>query len=144
MTDTPPPAAPGAVTTPQDRAAALFATLILQQANMALIFLGQSPHPEDGKTEIDLDGAQMFIDTLEMLAVKTKGNLNPREEQLLQQNLTALRMAFVEAVNTQAAAGGAPAAAAPPAASAAQATPAPDSPGAATAEESRKKFSKKY
>ena len=82
-----------------------------------------------------------------MLAVKTKGNLDKREEQLLQQNLTALRMAFVETLRDQGAAATEPAkGAAGPSAMATGtsahpniASPAPDS-----EEESRKKFTKKY
>ena len=42
----------------------------------------------------------MFIDQLEMLEVKTKGNLRKEEEQLLKQSLMSLRMAFVEAVQS--------------------------------------------
>jgi hypothetical protein len=38
----------------------------------------------------------MFIDQLEMLAYKSRGNLNAEEKQLLQQSLVSLRMAFVE------------------------------------------------
>lgn len=129
---------------------ALFANMVLQQSNMALMFLGQVPHPQSGEHVRDLDAAKMFIDTLEMLEARTKGNLDKNEEGLLRRNLTALRMAFVEAVNQ------------PPAPSAKQepigaassagavAPGAPSSEGAAepaasTAEaESRKKFSKKY
>jgi hypothetical protein len=77
---------------------ALFASLIMQNTNMALIFLGQAPNPQTGQTTQDLDHARLFIDQLEMLAVKTKGNLDKLEESLLKQSLTSLRMAFVEAV----------------------------------------------
>jgi hypothetical protein len=45
----------------------------------------------------DLDGARMFIDQLEMLEEKTTGNLDEQERRLLREQLTALRMAFVEA-----------------------------------------------
>jgi hypothetical protein len=37
-----------------------------------------------------------------MLEVKTKGNLSKEEDALLKQNLMALRLAFVEAVETPA------------------------------------------
>ena len=39
------------------------------------------------------------IDQLEMLEMKTKGNLSREEEKLLQQSLTHLRLTFVDAVN---------------------------------------------
>ena len=45
----------------------------------------------------------MFIDQLEMLEAKTKGNLNRQEDGLLKQALAALHMAFVEAVDAPAA-----------------------------------------
>ena len=129
---------------------ALFASMIMQNTNMALIFLGLAPHPQTGQTAQDLEHATYFIDQLEMLAVKTKGNLDKQEDALLKQSLTHLRLSFVEAVKH-------PAETAPPAAAPAtppaappvdeQETPVtePILPGEKTAEsESRKKFSKKY
>jgi hypothetical protein len=134
---------------------AMFASLVVQQTNMASIFLGLAPHPQTGKRERDLEHARYFIDQLEMLEAKTRGNLGKREEGLLKQSLTSLRLAFVEAVSHPAepAPGGetkaetekgGPA----PAASAegAGATPKPEGPGVVTpgAGESHKKFTKKY
>src|SRR5437867_2283404 len=84
---------------PEDRISALFANMVAQQTNMALMFLGRVPHPESGQPVRDLKAAQMFIDQLEMLEVKTKGNLDKQEAGFLKQNLTALRMAFVEAAD---------------------------------------------
>jgi hypothetical protein len=51
---------------------ALFASMVMQQANMAMLYLGQMPHPETGQPLRDLDAARMFIDQLEMLEVKTR------------------------------------------------------------------------
>jgi len=135
-------------------ASSLFANMVVQQTNMALIFLGRTPNPETGELMEDLETARMLIDQLEMLAVKTRGNLDARESALMNQSLTAVRMAFVEAVekgpriSQKAPSSGpieptsapesAPASAAPaePAAAAPIAAPEQD--------ESRKKFSKKY
>jgi hypothetical protein len=75
----------------------LFASLILQQTNMGLTLLGKSPHPETGQKMVDLDSARMIIDQLEMLVVKTQGNLDPRESQLLKDSLSGLHMAYVTA-----------------------------------------------
>jgi hypothetical protein len=61
----------------------LFAQLVMQQSNLAMMLLGKVPHPESGKTVRDLDGAKLFIDQLEMLEAKTKGNLAKPEEALL-------------------------------------------------------------
>src|SRR5271169_1462508 len=77
---------------------ALFASMVMQNTNMALIFLGQAPNPQTGQAVQDLEHAKYFIDQLEMLAVKTKGNLDKQEDALLKQSLTHLRLAFVEAV----------------------------------------------
>ena len=130
---------------------ALFANMIVQQSNMALIFLGKVPHPETGEHIQDLAAAQMFIDQLEMLEAKTKGNLDKREEGLLKQSLTTLRMAFVEAVERGAAASSpqkesAPAASSTDTAGAAAPEKKPSTSAATAAEEaeSRKKFTKKY
>jgi hypothetical protein len=124
---------------------ALFANMIVQNTNMALIFLGHTPHPQTGKQEIDLDNARYFIDQLEMIEVKTKGNLSKEEEGLLKQSLTSLRMAFVQAVQKEsaqpAAAATEPAKEEPKQESATAAQPAP---AEKADEESKKKFSKKY
>jgi len=78
----------------------LFAELVMQHANMALIFVGAVPHPETGKPVQDLEAAQLFIDRLEMLEAKTRGNLSSQEAALLKQSLAASRMAFVQAVQS--------------------------------------------
>ena len=83
---------------------AMFASLVLQQTNMATIFLGLAPHPQTGQMAQDLEHAKYFIDQLEMLEAKTRGNLDKHEEGLLKQSLTSLRLAFVEAVSKPAAA----------------------------------------
>ena len=113
-----------------------FASMVMQNAQMALMLLGQMPHPETGQAVTDLEGARMFIDQLEMLEVKTKGNLTPDEEQLLQQSLVGTRMAFVEVAGQAGEGGEVPDAAVKPVLE----TP----PAAPVDEDSRRKFSKKY
>ena len=121
---------------------ALFAQLVLQQTNLALVFLGKTPNPETGETTRDLDSARLFIDQLEMLEAKTKGNLSREEGRLLQQSLMTLRMSFVEAVEVPTATSTKEAKARP---AAAEDKSAPGEPAGAAAEgESRKRFSKKY
>ncbi len=129
-----------------EMASALFANMVVQQTNMALMFLGQIPHPETGKPVKDLETARMFIDTLEMLQVKTKGNLNKNEDALLKRNLTALRMAFVEASKEPSSTPNPQKAEAPQSTSPPE-KPAPEGHGESAEPpeaESRKKFSKKY
>ena len=127
----------------EEMTTALFANLVIQNANMALMFLGRVPHPETGKAEVDLDAARLFIDQLEMLEVKTRGNLTSQEQHLLGQNLTALRLAFVEAAERPPAPAE-PKAAPAPAAPAGPAAPAAEPAQPAEEAESRKKFTKKY
>jgi hypothetical protein len=129
----------------EDLMSALFAQLVVQQANMAMMLLGKVPHPETGQVIKDIDAAKLFIDQLEMLETKTKGNLTKEESALLKQSLMSLRLAFVEAVESPAAEAGAGNA---PAAQTStnepsKPAPAPESQAAET-EESRKKFTKKY
>jgi hypothetical protein len=54
---------------------------------------------ERGQPRIDLLGARQTIDTLSLLAEKTKGNLTAAEENFLQNCLYELRMAYVEVTN---------------------------------------------
>jgi len=132
----------------EEMQSALFAQLVMQQSNMALMLLGRRPHPETGQTLRDLDAARLFIDPVEMLEAKTTGNLNPQESALLKQSLMTLRMAFVDAVNEPAPA---PAPTAPaasqtdqPVPPAAESAPAPAAESSSAAEtESTKRFSKK-
>ena len=48
---------------------------------------------------VDIIGARLTIDTLSLIAEKTKGNLTPVEEGFLQNSLYELRMAYVEVTN---------------------------------------------
>ncbi len=126
--------------TPEQITSALFAHLVMQQSNMALMLLGKTPHPETGETMRDVEAAKMFIDMLGMLEARTKGNLTREEASLLQSALMATRMAFVETAN-------APAAAKPAAAEikpAPEAAPGEPASASAAEEEHKKKFTKKY
>jgi hypothetical protein len=129
--------------TQEELMSALFLQMILQQSNMALIFLGKVPNPETGEFLQDLAGAKYLIDQLEMIEVKTRGNLSPEEATLLNQTLTGLRMAFVEVAEKNPA-GAASQAPEKPQGANTTPSPAPASPPPAEAEESRKKFTKKY
>jgi hypothetical protein len=131
----------------EEMMSALFAHMVMQQSNIAMMMLGKVAHPETGKNIQDLEAAKLFIDQLEMLEAKTKGNLSKEEQNLLKQSLMSLRLAFVEAVN--ASPGEAPKAApdaTPDAQSSSKQSEPPESAStpASTVEESHKKFSKKY
>jgi hypothetical protein len=70
--------------------ASLYMTAMLQLGLM---------HEQGGEPRVDLIGARQTVDTLSMLAEKTKGNLTSAEENLLQNCLYELRMAYVEVTN---------------------------------------------
>ncbi len=55
--------------------------------------------PQGAKPEVDLIGARQTIDTLAMLQEKTKGNLTAAEENMIQNCLYELRMAYLEVTN---------------------------------------------
>ena len=62
----------------------------------AMISLGKMVNPVTNKAEKNLPAARLFIDTLEMLEHKTKGNLSADETKVLQATLTDLCLMFVE------------------------------------------------
>jgi len=63
---------------------------------------------QGGQPGVDLLGARQTIDTLGMVAEKTKGNLTAKEQGFLQNCLYELRMAYVEVTNALARAPQAP------------------------------------
>src|SRR5215831_5383159 len=130
---------------------ALFAHLVMQQSNMAMMLMGKAPHPETGKAVRDLESAKLFIDLLEMLEAKTKGNLTKEEQTLLKQTLMAVRMGFVEAVESSPVESSPGQSEAKPQPAQSEATKSPEAekvPPLETTgtapEESHKKFTKKY
>lgn len=120
--------------TPEEYLSSVFATMVMQLTNMAAMFMGKVPNPENNQMSVDLDAAQIFIDQLEMLEAKTKGNLNAEEQNILKQGLMMVRMAFVEASRNAEKQGTA----------APSPTPAPSVDATAADLEARKKFTKKY
>ena len=56
-------------------------------------------HEPGGSPEVDLVAARQTIDSLALLAEKTKGNLTSKEENFLHSALYELRMAYVEVTN---------------------------------------------
>ncbi len=78
-----------------------FIEFIMMQAQNAAFMLGQIPHPQTGKAEVNLDVAQMLIDQLVMIQQKTNGNLNSDEARILAGAISNLQMAFVEAVREE-------------------------------------------
>jgi hypothetical protein len=71
--------------------ASLYMTAMMQLGLMHQ--QGEQPH-------LDIIGARQTIDTLALLAEKTKGNLTSTEEHFLQNSLYEVRMAYVEVTNS--------------------------------------------
>jgi hypothetical protein len=70
--------------------ASLYMTAMLQLGLM---------HQQGEQPRLDIIGARQTIDTLALLAEKTKDNLTPTEENFLQNSLYEVRMAYVEVTN---------------------------------------------
>jgi len=64
----------------------------------AMLQLGLMHQPSE-QPRVDIIGARQTIDTLALLAEKTKGNLTPTEDNFLQNSLYEVRMAYVEVTN---------------------------------------------
>ncbi len=56
-------------------------------------------HEQGAPPRVDIIGARQTIDTLSLIAEKTKGNLTAVEQNFLQNSLYELRMAYVEVTN---------------------------------------------
>ncbi len=84
----------------KDMNKALFAQLIMMLSSSIMQQLGKLVNPVTHKTEIDLEGAQMTIDMLQMLKEKTRGNLDNDEEAMLSSLLSSLQMNYVETMQS--------------------------------------------
>ena len=73
-----------------------FALLVQELAQSCAIALGV-PDPVSGRAKVDLQAANLYIDFLEALQVKTQGNLAPQEKQLLDEGIFQLKMLYAQA-----------------------------------------------
>ncbi len=74
----------------------LFMMLVMNFHSTAMIGMGKVIHPLEKKIVRNLKEAQYAIDTLDMLAKKTKGNLTQSEDQYIQHVMRELRLNFVQ------------------------------------------------
>jgi len=72
-----------------------FASFVMSLAASGMAYLGEMPDPATGERMENLEGAQQMIDILTMLQIKTKGNLEMDEDQLLEHLLYELRMKYL-------------------------------------------------
>jgi hypothetical protein len=78
---------------------ASLAMLISTFYSQAMMALGVMANPVNGEKQTDLRMAKHFIDTLEMLEQKTKGNTDEEESKMFDEVLHLLRMAYIGARN---------------------------------------------
>ena len=120
----------------------------MMHAQNAALFLGQIPNPKTGEGEVNLELAKVFIDQLEMIQEKSRGNLTNDESAVLRNALSNLHMVYVEVAQS------APQPTAKAPAPPVEETPAEQPPVAGAeqtppvasgeADESKKKFTKSY
>ncbi len=137
-----------------------FIEFVMMHAQNAALFLGQIPNPKTGQGEVNLELAKMFIDQLDMIQEKTRGNLTSEEATVLRNAISNLQMAYVEVAqgSSQGSEGRAQPPGAPPESEtppqpkepspadvkSTAAEPAASSPSAEAETESKKKFTKSY
>jgi hypothetical protein len=73
-----------------------FENLVRMLGSNAAMVLGAYADPRTGQPMLDPEAAREFIDMLDALHEKTKGNLAPEEDTLLLDLLGKLKMTFLE------------------------------------------------
>jgi hypothetical protein len=74
-----------------------FTMLVNMLVTNAMVFLGQMPAPGSQQYMRNLPQAQHMVNLLMVLREKTRGNLTPDEDQMMQDLLPQLQMAYVSA-----------------------------------------------
>ena len=74
----------------------VFVRFLMMQQQQALLALGRHPNPPPGVPPKNLGLAKVFLEQLEMIRVKTAGNLVAAEAQLLEKVLGGVRAGYVE------------------------------------------------
>lgn len=77
---------------------ASFVNFLSMLATNAASALGAVPNPQTGQRSLDLETGKYWLDVLTMLRDKTKGNLHPQEERMIEGLLGDLKMQYVHLV----------------------------------------------
>ncbi|NIP41492.1 MAG: DUF1844 domain-containing protein [candidate division Zixibacteria bacterium] len=85
----------------QQNVDSLYIGLVMSLEASAMQSMGKMMNPMTGKTEKNLQQAQMTIDMLDMIEKKTAGNLTPDEEKLTKRVLYQLRMNYLDEINAE-------------------------------------------
>ena len=75
-----------------------FSAFVMGLFAQVLALLGEFPNPETNTITVNIDAARQTIDILSVLQEKTKGNLTPDEEQMMEDVVHSLKLAFVKKV----------------------------------------------
>lgn len=78
-----------------------FANFILSLSTTVMYHFGDFPDPVSKKAVRNLQAAKHTIDMIGMLKIKTEGNLDENEKNLLEGLLFELRMRYVKEANPQ-------------------------------------------
>jgi hypothetical protein len=76
-----------------------FSTFLFSISSTALLHFGDFPDPTTNRKEKNLPMVKQSIDIIGMLKEKTKGNLTPEEDNLIDNILYDLRMRYIQEVN---------------------------------------------
>ncbi len=79
----------------------LFMHLVTMFETAAWQHLGKIQNPLTGKIEKDLEQARFSIDVLDMLLVRTQGNLSDEERRYLEDRIRNLKLNFVDEVEKE-------------------------------------------
>lgn len=77
-----------------------FSQLIVSFATTAMYQLGLVRGPQGGAPQADPDAARHTIDMLGVIEEKTRGNLTPEEQRILEESLYDLRMSYLAIMKT--------------------------------------------
>jgi hypothetical protein len=99
VTETPTPLSPEALKPSRN-----FQMLVDFMARNAAAMLGGYADPRTGQPMLDLEGAREFIDLLDVLHEKTRGNLAAEDDKLLLDVIGSLKLSFLELSKAAAAA----------------------------------------
>ena len=76
-------------------------SIILLLATQGMINLGEIKDPVSNENILNLDGAAVFVELLEELEVKTRGNLTDEEDAFLIDILTDLKKVYDKKLSEQ-------------------------------------------
>lgn len=78
-----------------------FSDFILKQATNAGIFLGQRENPLTGEKSVNLKAAKGCLDILLLMKAKTQGNLDAKEQGLLNDTVQTIESLYTKTLEIE-------------------------------------------